>query len=92
MTIDSFLELVQKTGIAGAIVGVTCALWFATMLLRGSVRSKREVVDQLDERDKKYDDMKDDRDYWKTQAQSLTDSLERLTQVMEAGQTRGGKR
>lgn len=85
MTLSDVMALVSK---GGWTVYVALTFIFFLALYRGLLRFRREVLDQLDERDRKYDEMKGDRDYWKNTAQSLTQSLERLTQVIESGQRR----
>lgn len=85
MNFNDLLNVVQKGGWTG-YVALAFAFFYA--LFRGILRFRREVIDQLEERDKKYEEMKADRDYWKAQATSTVEALERLTGIMEAGQNR----
>lgn len=89
MSFNDLLNIVAKGGWTGY---VALAFAFTYALYGGLLRFKREVMDQLAERDKKYEEMKDDRDYWKNQSQSLTEALERLTEVMQPAQGNRGRR
>lgn len=87
MNVNDLLDLVSKGGWT-VYVGLTFMFFIA--LYRGLLRFRREVLDQISERDKKYDEMRGDRDYWRAIAQQAVGSLEQLTAVMEAGQNRIG--
>ena len=87
-------DAVQKGGWLGYVV---LLIGIVGALMTGTLQSRREVDALLSEkdkalyeRDKRYEEMKADRDFWHQQSDSLGKSLETLTGVMEAGQRRHG--
>lgn len=64
------------------------SILIVTAWMLGFFHSDREFKASLLERDKRFDDMKADRDDWKRQASEAIHSLEQLTDVMQPAQTR----
>lgn len=87
--VDAITNAVAKGGWTGYVV---IAIALIGAFLRGTIRPEREVTSMIEEKDKRFEEMRVDRDYWKATAQSTLKSLEQLTEVMESAQNRASSR
>ena len=81
MSLNDLLAILEKGGWTGYVVLSILAVY---ALLRGAVRPSREMIDALNERDKRYEELKSDRNDWKDIAQKALVQVQELTAVQES--------